>query len=206
MIPMNTNNNYKLLCAGLLIVILASFVMFVFVSVTNAAEGYTITTSLPGSQTIVKGKAVKDNITIQDYIKELYLFALGIVGFVALAAISFHAFRYILAAGNAGKMGDALGGVWDAVLGLVLLLLAATILLFINPELVTLKSFDRYLPAISGPQVAPALPKPQWIPKNTPGVGGITSCSQIVGYIPATGCDPASEPAPKGNNLCCIKQ
>ncbi|MBI2035361.1 MAG: hypothetical protein HYT12_01615 [Candidatus Liptonbacteria bacterium] len=184
---MNTN---KIISKILLILIAALVLAAPFVVyVASAAEGYKITTSLPGTD-IIKGQTAK-GITLQQYVRQLYLFSLGIVGLVALAAITYQSVRYIMAAGNASKMSDAMGGVQDAVLGLVLLLLAATILVFINPNLVNLRSFDDYLQPISGPQVLPC------------NVGGpCTTFSSCPGTATACNADGSYNCADNPNDNC----
>ena len=112
--------------------------------------GYKIITSIPGTE--IRQDDPTSKFTLQTYVQQIYLFALGIVGLVAVFAIVFWAFMYIIAAGNPSKMSDAMGGIKDAILGLVLLLLAALILNLINPSLTTLRSFDDYIKPIPGPE------------------------------------------------------
>lgn len=198
------------LYALLVISSLFIFGMPLLADAAPAPHGYEIITSLPGTE-ITKDTPVGDNITLQKYIQQIYLFALGIVGLVAVVAIVFWAFMYIMAAGNPSKMSDAMGGIKDAVLGLVLMLLAALILGLINPKLVTLRSFDELIIPIPGGGSNSQIPQipfevPTWVQKQTQARGGFESCSQAcVGCENANVCDLNTEPAPKGNNLCCIK-
>lgn len=111
--------------------------------------GYKIITTIPGSDVVIKDKPAS-GISLQEYIRQIYIFALAIVGLIALAAIVIWAFKYIISAGNPSKMRDAMEGIRDAVLGLILLLLAATILGFINPNLLRLRPFDNIIKPIPG--------------------------------------------------------
>ncbi len=76
---------------------------------------------------------------IVDYIKTLYLFAMGIAGVIAMAMIIYAGFRWATAGGNYAAIGDAKNRISNAILGLVLLLAAYLILNTINPSLVHLK-------------------------------------------------------------------
>jgi len=75
--------------------------------------------------------------TLPDLIKYIYLFAIGISGAVALLSILIGAIKYISAAGNPSKMGDAKDQIFSAIIGVVLLLSSYLILSTINPDLVT---------------------------------------------------------------------
>lgn len=75
---------------------------------------------------------------LPEIIKYIYLFAVGICGAVALAAILLGAIKYIGAAGNPSKMGDAKEQIVSAILGVIILLSSYLILYTINPDLVRL--------------------------------------------------------------------
>lgn len=77
-------------------------------------------------------------IDLPQLIKYIYFFAVGICGAIALASILFGAIKYIGAAGNPSKMGDAKEQIFSAVLGVILLLSSYLILYTINPDLVSL--------------------------------------------------------------------
>lgn len=170
-------------------------------------NGYCIITTLPGSKEVVAGTSVKGGaLTLAKYIEQIYIFSLGIVGLIAVAAIVFWSFTYIISAGNPSKMSDAMGGIKDAVLGLIILLLATLILNFINPNLTKLNPFDSLAGKLNEDAKGPALfSTPTWVQKTNRGSGGYTSCGQV-GKVDAIGCDPGTEPAPIGNNLCCMDE
>lgn len=198
---------------ALLLMIVFAFSIFPFLSLTNAAgeRGYHITTSVPGTN-IKQGDAVKDNYTLTTYVKNIYVFALTIVGLVALAAMVYWSFIYIAAAGgNPSKMADAISGMKDAILGLALLLLASLILGFINPKLAVLNPLDNIedLPAKNS---TPATVVGQWKLYLWQGGGYedesgniITQCVQIPpaatwGASTCTDADPSSA---LQKYLCC---
>lgn len=114
---------------------------------------------------------------IGEYISGFYVYALGVVGVVALAAIIYWGIVYTLSAGLVSKKEDAKDGITQAVYGLLLLLGAYLILYTINPALVTLRepSVEKLLvaPSISGPTQEPQAPAPQTPQSFTPlGWGG----------------------------------
>lgn len=76
--------------------------------------------------------------TLPEIIKYIYLFSLGIVGFVALISMLIGAIRYITSAGNASKAEDAKDQMTQAILGIIILLAAVLILRTINPDLVNI--------------------------------------------------------------------
>lgn len=155
------------------------FLLFVLIvtilaaSPTMAAflyEPYKITTSIPGTD-IVAGNSI-DSITIQQYIVSIYTGALALVGLTAFIMIVYWGFVYTLSGGNASKKADAMGGLRDAVVGIILLLGGYLILNFVNPDLVKLQplgsdeSGQSYLPVLD------SINKPP-----TGGSGGGLSCN-----------------------------
>jgi len=76
---------------------------------------------------------------ITDYIKTIYLFAMGIAGVLAMALIVVGGFQWLTATGNTGTISQAKARINNALLGLVVLLSAYLLLNTINPALVNLK-------------------------------------------------------------------
>lgn len=75
-----------------------------------------------------------DLVTYLDY---LYNFGIAIAAILAVFMIAMGAFGYIFtSAGNASKMIDAKGGILNAIVGLVLVVIAFLLLFIINPDLV----------------------------------------------------------------------
>ena len=94
----------------------------------------------------IASQSVVFGISLPNLIKYIYLFAVGICGAIALAAILLGAIKYVGAAGNPSKMADAKEQIFSAVLGVIILLSSYLILYTINPDLVkigmTLPTFD----------------------------------------------------------------
>jgi hypothetical protein len=76
---------------------------------------------------------------ITDYIKTIYLFAMGIAGILAMALIVVSGFQWLTATGSMSTIGQAKARISNAILGLIVLLSAYLILNTINPNLVNLK-------------------------------------------------------------------
>ena len=74
------------------------------------------------------------------YITAVYNFGLWTIGICAMFMIMIGGYMYIMSAGNNASMGKAKGVIFDAVIGLMLALVAYLILFVINPDLVQIKS------------------------------------------------------------------
>ena len=160
---------------ALIFLLILLFVLPVsLVTLVNAAEstGYIITTTLPGSDLIKKDTAVKNTITLAQYIQELYLIALGIVGLTAMASIVYHSFLYTISAGNASKIQDAVDGIKEAIFGLILLLSTVLILGLISPGLVSFSTFDYVDEIPNAPAAGPSEANNFVGPKAPPNPGG----------------------------------
>lgn len=138
--------------------IILSSLLFLASLQRASAVAYQISTPFAGFQ---KGAAPN----IVQYIEGFYVYALSIVGVVALGTIIFWGVVYTLSAGMVTKKQDAIDGITQAVWGLVLLLGAYLILYTINPALVTLREPGApqllQAPAIGGPAREPQAPPPQ---------------------------------------------
>lgn len=73
------------------------------------------------------------------FIKYIYLFALGIVGIIGFVAIIMAAFGYVTSAGNPQQASNAKDKIISALLGLLLLLGSVVLLNMINPDFLKLK-------------------------------------------------------------------
>lgn len=87
---------------------------------------------------VIGGKSLSETSSVPELIRYIYLFSLGIVGFVALLSILIGAVRYVTAAGNTSQVEDAKEQIKQALLGILILLAAVLILNTINPDLVNL--------------------------------------------------------------------
>ncbi len=82
--------------------------------------------------------------TFGDFIRQLYNFAIAMVGIAVFIQFLRAGFTYLYAAGNAGKTTDAKDMMQNAVLGAILLLSAYLILNVINPDLVSTGLFQLF--------------------------------------------------------------
>ena len=73
--------------------------------------------------------------TFPQYVRNIYILAMWLVGISALVMISIGGFWYMTSAGNTSRMNTAKGIITDAIIGLVLMLTAWLILNTINPDL-----------------------------------------------------------------------
>lgn len=77
---------------------------------------------------------------LPSYINYLFIFGLGLIAFLALGQMMLGGLTYILAAGNAAKVEDAKDTIFQALLGLGILLVSYLLLRTINPDLVNLRN------------------------------------------------------------------
>ncbi len=154
------------------------------------------------------------------YIGTLYKYLVGIAGILAAAMIVYGGLKWMLAAGNAGKIGEAKESIGSAVIGLLLALFSYLLLWTINPQLVNLKtvdietvakiSLDAVMEESEGQNtlgtktVCPRddydclqtlcnLNKAQW-PKSTAGMASPDECVPIVGEAIRTQGSPTIKP------------
>lgn len=95
--------------------------------------------SIPGSDFGVGAKIDIDGLTLARYISALYQWALGAIGALSAVMIVIAGAQWMLAAGNASKIGDAKDRLTHALIGLLIALSSFLVLNFINPELVIFK-------------------------------------------------------------------
>ncbi len=77
--------------------------------------------------------------SLSQYIKMVFIFGLGLVGVVALFAVVYSGFRYLVAGSSDTRRQESKRGIWAAVSGLIILLFSYLILATINPQLVSLQ-------------------------------------------------------------------
>ena len=132
------------------ILIVTFFVGFLFLFSINIRSSFAevdplqLQVPIPGA----KGDSVSadgtikfDNKTtaIAEYIKNIYNYAISIVGIVATIMLMFGGFTWLTAGGSGEKVGKARDIIFGALTGLVLALTSYTILTLINPDLVNFK-------------------------------------------------------------------
>lgn len=85
---------------------------------------------------------IKTGMSLTGLVVAVFKLFLSVAGVTAFIMIAVGGFRYLTSAGNPSKMSDATSQIFNALLGLVLLLCSWLILNTINPELVKLKEPD----------------------------------------------------------------
>lgn len=85
-------------------------------------------------------------------VNKIYLYALGVVGAIAMGVLVYGGILHTISAGNSSKQQDAKEWITGAIWGLALLLGAYLILWTINPDLVSLKDPEVGKIASSGSQ------------------------------------------------------
>jgi len=73
------------------------------------------------------------------YIKAIYKYAIGVVGIIAAVVLMWGGFSWLLAGGNAEKIGEAKAWIGAALTGLFLAIISFAVLATINPNLVDFK-------------------------------------------------------------------
>lgn len=103
---------------------------------TTIVQDYPLLPACEGNTECRPGQGI---FGLPQFVKYIFLFALGVVGIVALLGIIMGAFGYVTSAGNPQKAADSKEKIIAALLGLLLLLGSALILNMINPDLLKLK-------------------------------------------------------------------
>ncbi len=95
---------------------------------------------LPACENNAECRPGQTDFGLPQFVKYIFLFALGIAGVVGLIAIIMAAFGYVTSAGNPQKAADSKDKIISALLGLLLLLGSVVVLNIINPDLLKLKA------------------------------------------------------------------
>jgi hypothetical protein len=133
--------------------VLALIYKFFAVSVAHAATN-TIDVGYP---------AFVSSTSPADFVANLYTYALGISGTLAVIMIVYGGIKYLTSAGNESALGDAKDIITSAIWGILLLAGAYLVLNTINPQLVELRNPGlEALPAV----VAPSAPSKPNDPSN----------------------------------------
>ena len=149
---------------------------FFFVTETNAATGlqYTLLEKIPGAPAVTSD--------LPGYIEALYRVALIAVVLSAVVMLSIGGFMYLTSAGNTSALGTAKDVIFDAIVGLVIALVAYLILNVINPDLVNV-SINGLSAISAGAPITPGAPQ------GPSGVYGGTTVGGCTGCIPVSGVD-----------------
>lgn len=125
--------------------ILLLIIFLVATPIFFAAAEYTLEMEYPS----VGGASAQGGLV--NYIRYIYLFALGIVGLAAFGAMVYGGFLYMLSGTNIVSQTEAKSWMFGAISGLVLALAAYLIMSTINPDLVSIKA-----PKV--PEIGPTTP------------------------------------------------
>ncbi len=91
---------------------------------------YQLLEQIPGSTNTVG--------SLKTYLEDMYRFAFWTVGIAVVLMLTVGGFMYMTSAGNTSRMSTAKTVIFDAILGLILALMAWLFLYVINPDLVNL--------------------------------------------------------------------
>ena len=113
------------------------FIGLVFAGAVRAVDpSSSIDTSIGNTPLIVPfGDTGQSVPSVEAYINSLYKWGIGIAALFAVLFIAIGAIQKTLSAGNIGSTQEASGKIKRAIGGLILLILAATLLVTINPRL-----------------------------------------------------------------------
>jgi len=187
--------------------LLASFCsLFSLLPVASAQQTLKLTYEFPCS-TIGGGTCPTSEETASSpaaYIARIYQFALALAGILAFGMIIFGAIQYVVSAGNSGQQEDARDRIWQALLGVALLLGAYLILYTIDPKLVNLTDPDitllHLLPATSDSTAASNNKPGSWVPANSSNPNGSYFCPD--GSVTNPNNCAGNAPAASGYNCC----
>ncbi|MEK7631235.1 MAG: pilin, partial [Patescibacteria group bacterium] len=96
--------------------------------------------TLPGSKFIAGESIIITGNTLGEYIAALYVFMVGAIGILATVMTMYGGLRWVLAAGDRGKIQEAKETISSAIIGVILALSAYLLLLTISPKLVKFTS------------------------------------------------------------------
>ncbi len=78
-----------------------------------------------------------DELTLALYIQYIFIFIMLVAGIIGVMVIVIHGFRILLYAGSPAKIDEARKGIFNAILGIVILMTSFILLKTINPSLVS---------------------------------------------------------------------
>lgn len=115
----------------ILIIILAGLFTAINAPVYSAEQGYQFLEKLPSFAT-----APSPGAGLSSYLQWLFVFAISFAGIAAVSMIIIGGIQYITAYGNPSQIENAKNRIYQALLGLLLIVSAWLILYTINPDLV----------------------------------------------------------------------
>lgn len=87
----------------------------------------------------VPGLTINEPVGLSSYLAAIYKIGIILAAVLAVLMIVIGGIQYMLAGGNPGKLGDAKDTIWQAILGLLLVLGSWLILSTINPDLLNME-------------------------------------------------------------------
>ena len=96
-------------------------------------------TTIPGSDFVANKPIDIESDSLGKYIIAIYNYGIGLVSVLAVVMIMYGGFRWIFAAGNASRIGEAKSTIISALVGLILALGSWMLLNTINPALTSFK-------------------------------------------------------------------
>lgn len=84
------------------------------------------------------GKAIGEN-SIGEYIREIYSYAIGIVGIIAAVVLMWGGLNWLTAGGDQGRITEAKAWIGASITGLIIALTSYLILFTVNPDLINFK-------------------------------------------------------------------
>jgi len=104
--------------------------------------------SIPGSAEFQKNADAKkvDTGTLGRYIRDIYKYAIGVVGILSAVVMMWGGVRWLTAGGNSSAIEDAKGWITASLTGLILVLASYSILHYVNPKLTAFERLDIQAP------------------------------------------------------------
>jgi len=117
------------------------FANFYFVTAANVE--FVPQIGIPGSEVFRAGEKVEiSSGSIIAYLSDIYKWSVGAIAIIAVIMIMIAGFQWMTAAGNASALGQARSRINSSLIGLLLAIGAYSLLNFVNPSLVYLRTLD----------------------------------------------------------------
>ena len=170
----------KIITLFFLIIFLLQVAGLIFLlGAADSCSAYDPITFEPNVEGIIDSGA----ITIGNYVKAIYKYAIGIVGILATVVMMWGGVIWITAGGNTERISNAKSWISASLTGLVLALASYTILYTINPNLV---KFEPINPDEVGESQSCCDPSKGSVSSESTEVGGVIKFSCPTGSIPCT--------------------
>ncbi|OQX71742.1 hypothetical protein B6D52_00520 [Candidatus Parcubacteria bacterium 4484_255] len=125
------------------------FANFCFVNATNGIPRndpsevkFVPQIGIPGSEFEAGKEVAVSGKSFIEYLKAIYVWSVGAIAVIAIIMIMIAGFQWMTAAGNASAIGQAKSRISSSLIGLLLAIGAYSLLNFVNPSLVHLRTLD----------------------------------------------------------------